>query len=213
MEYLRSAKNMHRVSGPGRDCEYLGTAMYCRQCDYNLHGLSEQRCPECGRTFDPSDPNTFHEKTRRQRRRRFALQVFLPPIVFLALLGSAFARDPDSEILMMAWLCSVAAAISVVLSLPLLYLGRRRARWRLWESMGFILPFCIWGVWMMLDGSGKSLANLSECFIISLAPPLAVAIRVVLGHRRGQWPYSGILIALLCGVAIATYLLTPSLPE
>lgn len=198
-------------SGRGRTA---GIAMYCRQCDYDLHGLSEQRCPECGQRFDASDPKTFHTTPRRQRRRRLALQMLLPPIVLLALTGSAFAFGPDdNEFLLIAWLCSVAAAVSYVLSLPLLYLGRKRARWHLWESMGFILPFVIWGAWMMLDGSGKSLANLGECFIISLAPPVAVAIRVMLGHRNRQWLYSSFLIALLCGVAIATYLLTPSLPE
>lgn len=33
--------------------------MYCRQCGYHLAGLSENRCPECGRTFDQGNPRTF----------------------------------------------------------------------------------------------------------------------------------------------------------
>ncbi len=28
----------------------------CIQCGYSLHGLSDERCPECGKTFDPADP-------------------------------------------------------------------------------------------------------------------------------------------------------------
>jgi hypothetical protein len=31
----------------------------CLDCRYPLKGLPESRCPECGRAFDPSDPETF----------------------------------------------------------------------------------------------------------------------------------------------------------
>ncbi len=34
--------------------------MYCRQCHYPLHQLTTHACPECGCTFDPRDPDTFH---------------------------------------------------------------------------------------------------------------------------------------------------------
>jgi rubrerythrin len=30
----------------------------CRDCGYALFGLPENRCPECGRAFDPADPRT-----------------------------------------------------------------------------------------------------------------------------------------------------------
>lgn len=30
------------------------TAGYCQKCGYNLRGLPEPRCPECGMEFDPS---------------------------------------------------------------------------------------------------------------------------------------------------------------
>ncbi len=33
--------------------------MYCRGCHYDLRHLSESRCPECGRGFDPLDRATF----------------------------------------------------------------------------------------------------------------------------------------------------------
>ncbi|MEX2215084.1 MAG: hypothetical protein WD768_13195 [Phycisphaeraceae bacterium] len=35
--------------------------MYCLGCEYRLDQLTERRCPECGRAFDPSDPHTFGE--------------------------------------------------------------------------------------------------------------------------------------------------------
>jgi len=31
----------------------------CLNCRYPLHGLTEPRCPECGRAFDPSDPTSM----------------------------------------------------------------------------------------------------------------------------------------------------------
>ena len=30
-------------------------AFTCKQCGYNLQGLPENRCPECGTTFDPAE--------------------------------------------------------------------------------------------------------------------------------------------------------------
>ncbi len=29
--------------------------LLCRSCDYNLNGVGEHRCPECGRPFSPDD--------------------------------------------------------------------------------------------------------------------------------------------------------------
>lgn len=33
--------------------------MHCLGCDYNLQGLSDHRCPECGRPFDPANQKTW----------------------------------------------------------------------------------------------------------------------------------------------------------
>src|SRR5687768_4848326 len=33
--------------------------MRCMSCQYDLSNLSECRCSECGREFDPNDPITF----------------------------------------------------------------------------------------------------------------------------------------------------------
>lgn len=32
---------------------------HCLSCAYILNGLAENRCPECGRAFDPADATTF----------------------------------------------------------------------------------------------------------------------------------------------------------
>ena len=33
--------------------------MRCLSCHYSLENLTEHRCPECGREFDPDDDTTF----------------------------------------------------------------------------------------------------------------------------------------------------------
>jgi len=42
--------------------------MYCTGCEYNLHGLSSRRCPECGQEFDPSDESTYRRELKRPPR-------------------------------------------------------------------------------------------------------------------------------------------------
>lgn len=32
---------------------------YCKACSYELEGLTTASCPECGRAFDPTDPETY----------------------------------------------------------------------------------------------------------------------------------------------------------
>jgi predicted amidophosphoribosyltransferase len=34
--------------------------MYCKTCRYDLRGLPEPRCPECGNEFDPNDASTYY---------------------------------------------------------------------------------------------------------------------------------------------------------
>lgn len=39
---------------------------FCLKCDYNLAGVPEPRCPECGRPFDPDKPATFRRSPMGQ---------------------------------------------------------------------------------------------------------------------------------------------------
>ena len=38
--------------------------MRCLSCKYDLAQLTEHRCPECGRAFDPNDSTTFERHHR-----------------------------------------------------------------------------------------------------------------------------------------------------
>lgn len=45
----------------------INPTMCCRRCGFDLQGYKptfpEPRCPECGRSFDPDDPVTYHSPT------------------------------------------------------------------------------------------------------------------------------------------------------
>ena len=45
----------------------------CLDCGYPLRGLIGTQCPECGRAFNPADPESFEGPTRAVRRLRRAL--------------------------------------------------------------------------------------------------------------------------------------------
>jgi hypothetical protein len=64
-------------------------AFTCRKCGYDLHGLTETRCPECGETFDPAERERILERSNlpppKPRRRWIAVLV----VIALALLVSA----------------------------------------------------------------------------------------------------------------------------
>src|SRR5438309_8827061 len=39
---------------------------YCLTCDYDLRMSVHDRCPECGRSFDPADNRSFAARPRSQ---------------------------------------------------------------------------------------------------------------------------------------------------
>lgn len=119
--------------------------------------------------------------------------------------------DEAIPFLFLQWLWHMGVA--ALLCLPLLVFGRKRARWQCWEVLVLVIPFWLWATLMLMGGKDKSMANLGEAWIISLLIPLAALVRVVVGYRDRQPFYPKLLLLLLCGAAVALYLLMPALPE
>jgi hypothetical protein len=59
----------------------------CLGCGYALRGLTEPRCPECGRGFDPLDPRTFRAGRPISRLTRLILRPVGLLWVILSLIG------------------------------------------------------------------------------------------------------------------------------
>jgi ribosomal protein L37E len=66
----------------------MPTSMYCRKCGYQLHGLSENRCPECGRTFDPANRRTYLQHPKGSSRRWWLRVAGVTLLVLLALIAA-----------------------------------------------------------------------------------------------------------------------------
>ena len=68
--------------------------MYCLACEYDLNGLETGNCPECGRAFEPADPDSFLVTASRARRKRYyavagALAVMLGIVGWYAIRSDA----------------------------------------------------------------------------------------------------------------------------
>lgn len=61
-------------------------ALYCPTCSYNLTGLLENRCPECGREFDPRNarPLMMIGCFKCMGLGSALLHLLIPPAVFMA---------------------------------------------------------------------------------------------------------------------------------
>jgi hypothetical protein len=90
---------------------------YCLGCGYALSGLSHDRCPECGRSFDPQDPLTTAAHPLADTRVLLAragttLTLFLGIVAGAAIFLSAGGLDPAVQ-----WLAGILLAPFVVVLL------------------------------------------------------------------------------------------------
>lgn len=74
--------------------------MYCRSCAYNLTGVPKGQCPECGRTFDSSEPNSYDEFSGQTARRRAYPLLALLTVVLAAILWYCFQTDSPGELML-----------------------------------------------------------------------------------------------------------------
>jgi hypothetical protein len=106
----------------------------------------------------------------------------------------------------------VPAVFAAVASLPIVLLGWKRADWRWWESLAFVLPFSMWTLFICADHwKGPTNINIIEPCIIIFAILVVALVRVSVGAVKRQGWFSGSLILLLCALTIAAYRLIPPL--
>ena len=56
----------------------------------------------------------------------------------------------------------VYLVVAVALSFPIIYSGRKRAQWKIWEGIAFLLSLWVWLTRFSTDPRQKTLANLGE---------------------------------------------------
>jgi len=109
------------------------------------------------------------------------------------------------------WLLHVVAA--VVLASPFIVAGWKRARFEWWEISVLFVPYAIWMGCMVMNGQGKSLANLGEPIYLCPAIAVAALIRALVGRRVDPKRVSQTLLGLLCVTSFCIYWFTPCWPE
>ena len=83
---------------------------YCRKCGYCLRGVEAERCPECGRSFMPSDPTTYAQRRPRSRRRRRVIAWFAATVVMTAVGFGAWNAYRQRTYLLVTERCAYCGA-------------------------------------------------------------------------------------------------------
>ncbi len=111
-----------------------------------------------------------------------------------------------------AWLIHLVT--SAVIVAPVVFWGRKEARWHTWELLVLVIPFCVWAGLMVHNDSGKTLSNLVvEPGILSVALVFVALARVGIGRSLSEWLAIAGSLVVTCVAASGVYFLVPALPE
>ena len=129
------------------DTTLSGPTKYCLGCSYALDGLPENRCPECGRPFDPDESRTFSPRPRAKKKATIVVLMYLLPLL-----------------VSLTWWASLASNLAWVGGTPAL-------QWRLliglWQACGPL-------AWVMLETGATHSAAILAIFSVSWALWLTV---------------------------------------
>ena len=76
-----------------------------------------------------------------------------------------------------------------------------------------VLPYIAWSMLMINNGIGKTLSNLGEPVYFAFLTPVVALLRILFAKWVPDSVCAYSFIAIMCGVAIASYLFVPGLPE
>ena len=115
--------------------------------------------------------------------------------------------------IMLFWV--VHAILGAVLSMPIVFIGLRRASLARWELLALVIPYCVWVSLMFspLSAGRKGFANLLAPFCISFAMPFLAWIRIVIRPKMTKGVYAASFITILCAVGVAVFFLVPLLND
>jgi hypothetical protein len=112
--------------------------MRCLSCKYDLSHLTEHRCPECGREFDPNDPKSFEtlKSARRRAWMRFLFWILglwaFSTLVYILVME--FVSGVDEPFLFVVGFSLFSGFLCMLLISPFVVFGLIRALIRARES-------------------------------------------------------------------------------
>ena len=116
--------------------EKLDSLKRCLECGYILQGLTYNRCPECGRGYDPKNPATFrsgNDKPQILRRYlRLAIVASALPWVGVALKVALKYKAPVAALIVLmfpAWAILLNEAVHAFAPYVKMGLARRSSPW------------------------------------------------------------------------------------
>ena len=91
-----------------------GAMKYCLGCSYCLEGLTEHRCPECGRRFDPVDEDSFVVQPAGQRSDSFGKLLLIAACIGMLFVLSLFGGSSTTLFVVGFCLQAVVLLIGLV---------------------------------------------------------------------------------------------------
>lgn len=142
-------------AGSAKDAAYH--ELFCPKCAYDLHGLQDCRCPECGQPFDPALLKRINPELVLFRRQFWRVGLHLMPIAMLIGAFDVWSvqgyRTSAGYLLHLALILLLAPpmfAFALVWPLPLslgVVLLLVRARTMRSVSLVFIGWLLLWSLW------------------------------------------------------------------
>jgi hypothetical protein len=175
---------------------------YCLKCGYDLWGLKENRCPECGSEFDPADPATFADSRLPRVRLRPILLPLCNRYVCMALILTV-----ATALYLVARSRTFSQPLPLPLKSPLGQLSEKRLPpYRIVQVQNFGRPLSIvdqpplddYACWSMQDGDGRPVSLMVTYSSASLDRPMHVVHASFLGDGTSLVARTKEIVAITC---------------
>ncbi len=117
-----------RSDGRPRDPSFVvptNPTRWCKQCQYPLNGVANDKCPECGKLFDPYNNETFLTDLQGRKLRKYWPWILVGCLLLLAIVAIGSRRLFGSYIVR-----EVAIAVFIIGPMAVLMFGSARQQFK-----------------------------------------------------------------------------------
>ncbi len=116
---------------------------HCPNCDYDVRGLTQPRCPECGKPFSTREVAAYKDRRWPPQRSFRALSLATIPWFIAYFLVDAIHDTLDH--VKLSWVTLLFLAIPLQLILATLAIGALEASSKRWmKRFGAVLAIIVW---------------------------------------------------------------------